>query len=173
MVVLSCIGNGCITALPTKSASNRDLIKDVQLATNACLINHLNAALPTHQVEIHRTLVSDQLKKQLKLIGTSMMSRQYFLCQLTTMQATSSDKSSKSFKKLPPKYQNMMLVAARKGEVMEVELNDQASAFFKCSIFLNANIILNSFFEAEIVECSVSNAATAALTRSSFYGKIL
>ena len=136
--------------------------------TNACLKNQSNAALPTHQVGNHPISVNDQLKKPLELIGTSMTSQQDFLRQLTTMQAASSDKSSRLFKELPPKYQNMMLVASSTGEVTEVEINDQASALFKCSNLLNANIMLYSVLEAERVECSIYNAVTTAFMHSSF-----
>ena len=59
------------------------------------LENQSNTALPTHQVGNHLSSVSDQLKKPLELIGKSMKSQQDFLRQLTTMQAASSDKSSR------------------------------------------------------------------------------
>ena len=88
--------------------------------------------------------------------------------ELTTMQVVSNDKSSRSFKKLLPKYQNMMSVAASTWEVKEVEVNDQVLDFFKCSNLLNLNIILNSIFEAARVEYSLSNVLTTAFMHASF-----
>jgi hypothetical protein len=112
--------------------------------------------------------MTDQLKRPLELIGTSILSQQDFLRQLTTMQASSNDKTSKSFKKIPPKYQNMILVASSTGQVTETEPNVLAAQFFKSSSLLNANIMLNSLFETEQLDCSVSNAVTNAFMRGSF-----
>jgi len=163
--------NTCIKPIPTTSVSNKDLVKELKSVTEVCLINstslghHTRPSSSSVGVSPH---LSDQLKKPLEMIGTSIVTQQDFLRQLTTMQASSNEKSSKSFKKIPPKYQNMILVASSIGEVTETEPNEKAAQFFKSSSLLNANIFLNSLFEAEQLDCSVSNAVTNAFLHGSF-----
>lgn len=64
----------------------------------------------SHQVE-------QSLKRPFKVLATSSSSTSNFMEKLTQLQSQSNEKSSKSFKKIPIKYQNMILVAARISEV--------------------------------------------------------
>ena len=50
--------------------------------------------------------------------------------KLTQLQSQSNEKSSKTFKKIPAKYQQMILVAASSSEVTEVDYDADALEFF-------------------------------------------
>ena len=54
----------------------------------------------------------------------------------------------------------MILVASIKGEVTKVDYNAKAVDFFKFSDNINAHVMLNSQFEIEGIECSISSAVT-------------
>ena len=82
---------------------------------------------------------------------------------MTQLHNKNSEKPSMSFKKIPTKYQSMILVASSVGEITKVEYNAKAVDFFKCSNNINAQVILNSQFEIEEIECSVSSAVTSKL----------
>ena len=82
------------------------------------------------------------------MLATSASSTQDFMHKLTQIQAQNSDKSTRSFKKIAPKYQKMLLIASSHGEVLPMELNDQAMEFFNQSSVLNAQIFLNSHLES-------------------------
>ena len=62
----------------------------------------------------------------------------------------------------------MILVASSIGDITEVEINNEAKAFFKCSNLLNASILLNSMLDAQRINCSISNAMVTALMHGSF-----
>ena len=115
--------------------------------------------------------VEQSLKRPFEVLATSASSTSDFMEKLTQLQNQSSDKSTKSFKKIPMKYQNMILVASSVGEVTNPEYNADATEFFKCSNNLNAQVMLNSLLEAEGIECSVSAAVTATLLFGSFLWK--
>ena len=91
--------------------------------------------------------------------------------KLTLLHSQNQEKSSKTFKKIPAKYQQMILVAASVGEVTEVDYDADAAEFFKCSTTLHAQVMLNSLFEAEGVDCSVSAAVATTLLYGSFLWK--
>ena len=91
--------------------------------------------------------------------------------RLTQLQSQSSDKSTKNFKKIPKKYQNMILVATSTSEATELDYNADGAEFFKASSTLNAQVMLNSLFEAEGIDCSVSAAVTTTLLYGSFLWK--
>ena len=84
------------------------------------------------------------------------------------MQSKTGKKASKTFKKIPAKYQQMILVAASSSEVTEVDYDATAVEFFKCSTPLHAQVMLNSLFETEGIECSVSPALATTLLYGSF-----
>ena len=119
--------------------------------------------------------ISDQVEKSLKrpfeVLASSVSSTSDFMEKLTNLQSQSSEKSSKSFKKIPAKYQNMILVASSVGEVTIIDYDADASEFFKCSTNLNAQVMINSIFESEGVECSISAGVTTALLYGSFLWK--
>ena len=81
------------------------------------------------------------------------------------------DKSTRSFKKLNTKYQKMFLIAASTGGIIETEINEEAKMFFKQSSVLNAQIFLNSLFEAESLDASVSSAVTSSFMHGSLLWK--
>ena len=91
--------------------------------------------------------------------------------KLTQLQNQSSEKSSKSFKKIPTKYQNIILVAASIGEITALHYDADAAEFFKCSNNLNAQVMLNSLLEAEGIDCSILSAVTATLLMGVSSGK--
>ena len=77
--------------------------------------------------------VEKSLKRPFEVLATSASSTtSNFMEKLMQLQNQSSDKSSKSFKKIPVKYQNMMiLVAASVSEVTLVNYDAKAIKFFK------------------------------------------
>ena len=109
-----------------------------------------------------------KLQRPLEQLAASASSNQDILRTLTKMQAANEDKSSKSFKKIPAKYQKMILVASSVNKATMVELNPQASEFFKSQNTLHANITLNSHLEMEQIDCSISNAMMTSLLHGSF-----
>jgi hypothetical protein len=115
--------------------------------------------------------VEQSLKRPFEVLATSASSTSDFMEKLTQLQSQSNEKSSKSFKKIPQKYQNMILVASSVGEVTIQDYNAEGAAFFKCSNNLNAQVMLNSLLETAGVECSVSSALTATLLFGSFLWK--
>ena len=82
------------------------------------------------------------------MMATSNSSQHEILCHISNLKDTNADKSSRSFTKIPEKYQNMILVASSSGEVTEVEINEKSAEFFKFLSLLNTSILLNRFLEA-------------------------
>jgi hypothetical protein len=115
--------------------------------------------------------VEQSLKRPFEVLATSASSTSDFMEKLTQLQNQSSEKSTKSFKKIPVKYQNMILVASSIGEVTAPDYDADATEFFKCPNNLNAQVMLNSLLEAEGIECSVSAAVTTSLLFGSFLWK--
>ena len=115
--------------------------------------------------------VESSLKRPFEVLAASSSSTSDFMEKLTQMQSQSNEKSSKSFKKIPQKYQNMILVASSIGEVTELDYDADGAEFFKSSNTLNAQVLLNSLFETENIECSVSAAVATTLLYGSFLWK--
>lgn len=65
------------------------------------------------------------------------------------------------------KYQKLFLLALRVTDTTVDEINDLAKEFFKQNSFLNAQIFLNSIFEKENLDISVSSVLTSALLNGS------
>ena len=65
----------------------------------------------------------------------------------------------------------MILVAASGSEVTEIDYDADAVKFFKCSTPLHAQVMINSLFESENVECPVSPAVATTLLYGSFLWK--
>ena len=57
----------------------------------------------------------------------------------------------------------MILVASSISEVTELDYSADGAEFFKLSTTLNAQVMLNSLFETEGIDCSVSSAVATAL----------
>ena len=109
----------------------------------------------------------EKLTRPLEQLAAASASNQDILQKLTQIHAATEAKSSKSFQKIPTKYQNMILVASSMSEVTLVEVNPQAAEFFKSQNVLHANIMLNSLLEMEQIDCSISNAMTTSLWHGS------
>ena len=69
------------------------------------------------------------------------------------------------------RYQNLFLVASSVTDTTIDELNDQAKELFKQNSILNAQIFLNSIFEEENIDISVSSALTSSLLNGSVLWK--
>ena len=108
------------------------------------------------------------LRRPLEILATTSTSTQDFLQKLTQIQSQSTDKSTRSFKKIAPKYQRMLLIASSQGEALPSDLNNDALDFFSQANVLNAQIYLNSLFDSKQIECAVSPALTTSLMHGSF-----
>ena len=109
----------------------------------------------------------------LEILASSASSTQDFMHKLTQLHTQNVDKSTKSFRKIAPKYQKMLLVASSQPGVIDMELNDTAMEFFKQSSVLNAQIFLNSHLESLKIDCSISSGLTTSLLNGSFLGPTL
>ena len=158
------VGTNVVTAVPTLGCNSRPIIDHFKKIEE----DHL-ARRSTETNSIQSTRNFDEvLKRPLEILASSASSTQDFMYKLTQIQSQNSDKSSKSFKKIAPKYQKMLLNASSQGAVMPLELNSVAMEFFSQSSVLNAQIFLNSHLEALKIECSVSTALTNSLMHGSF-----
>ena len=115
--------------------------------------------------------VEKSLKRPFEVLAASSSSTSDFMEKLTQLQSQSNKKSSKSFRKIPTKYQNMILVASSVGEVTTLEYDAEGAEFFKSSSVLNGQVMLNSLMEAENIDCSISSAVTSTLMFGSFLWK--
>ena len=106
-------------------------------------------------------------KRPLEILATSSSSTNELMQKLSSSQS-SSEKSTKSFTKIAPKYQKMILIASSQGEVVPSELSPEAMEFFSQSSTLHAQIFLNSLLESERIECQISPAMTTSLMHGSF-----
>ena len=148
-----------VTAIPTISCSSKILkskisnLEQRNLGPNRPAIDSINQA--NHLEEVFR--------RPLEILATSSSSTQDFMQRLTQIQNQSNEKSNKSFKKIAPKYQRMLLVASSQGEAIPIELNHEAMEFFSQTSVLNAQIYLNSHLDSLKIECSISTALTTSL----------
>ena len=72
------------------------------------------------------TQVKRSLKRPFELLAASTPATPDYMEQMTQLQSKNSEKLSKSFKKIPTKYQNMILVASSVVEITEVDYNAEA-----------------------------------------------
>lgn len=154
-----------VEAVPATGCNNESMAERLAVIAKKCLDQSEDISVSIS------TQVEKSLKRPFEVLAASSSMTSEFMEKLTQLQSQSSEKSSKSFKKIPAKYQHMILVASSVGEVTEVEYDADASELFKCSSTLNAQVMLNSQFEAEGIECSVSSAVTATLLYGSFLWK--
>ena len=153
-----------IDAVPVTGCTSMKLIQELNSTSSNCLSTTQELPSISHQVE-------QSLKRPFEVLATSASSTSDFMEKLTQLQSQSNEKSSKSFKKIPIKYQNMILVAASISEVTLPEYDADGAEFFKCSNNLNAQVMLNSLLESSGIECSISSAVTATLLFGSFLWK--
>ena len=157
-----------IAATPTISVSNEKVASALDELSLSCLDSSPTVATAPSSLIDH---VEQSLKRPFEVLAASSSSTSDFLEKLTQLQSQSQEKSSKSFKKIPIKYQNMILVACSVSEVTILEYDAEGAAFFKSSSVLNAQVLLNSLLEAESIDCSVSPALTSSLLLGSFLWK--
>ena len=110
----------------------------------------------------------DSLKRPFEVLASSSSATQDLLQKLTQINSQNLDKGSKSFKKIPTKYQKMLLTAASVNDVIVSELEPSTMEFFGSSSPLNAQIILNSLLETGRIECSISPAMANCLMHGNF-----
>jgi hypothetical protein len=104
----------------------------------------------------------------LEALASSALTSQSMLLQMTSNQAKTTERTSRSFKKIPTKYQNMLLVASSTGEARSNALNDTVMEFFSQENSFNAQIILNSLLEEAMLQVSVLPAVATLLFNGSF-----
>ena len=156
-----------INAIPTMGCNNRSMIRSLKALEDL----HLNSSKdkPTNKVNSNSTENLESIfKRPLEILATSSSATNDFVQKLSSSQAISGEKVTRSFKKIAPKYQRMLLVASSQGEVVPSELSKEAMEFFAQSSVLHAQIFLNSLLESERIECSVSPAMTTSLMHGSF-----
>ena len=115
------------------------------------------------------TQVKRYLNRTFEVLAALTSATSDYMEQMTQLHNKNGEKSSKSLKNIPTKYQNMILVTSSVGEITEVDYKFKAVELFKCSNNITAQVMLNSQFEIERIECSVSSAVPATL----IYGRFL
>ena len=111
---------------------------------------------------------SNTIYAPLAQLATSTATTQEAISKLVNLQTTSSEKNSKSFKKIPATYKKMLQIANRVGKAVSDALNDDAMDFLSLSSAKNAHIHLNSILDAENIRVSVSPALANHLWSGSF-----
>ena len=154
-----------ITALPTIGCRSENVVNILSKMKNECLFKGTEIS-SNITVQVERSL-----KRPFEVLAASTSSTSDFMEKLTQIQSQSSKKSSKNFKKIPTKYQNMITVASSNYKITEVDYTTEGAEFFKCSSILNAQVMINCIFEAENINCSVSSAVVSTLQFGSFLWK--
>ena len=108
------------------------------------------------------------LQRPLEMMVASATTTQGMLQTLSQFQVQTSEKSSKSFKKIPSLYQNMLLVASSIGQAIPSKLEDEAMEFFSQANSVHAQLMLNSILENARLQVSVSPALATLLLSGSF-----
>jgi hypothetical protein len=152
-----------IVATPTMGCNNAKVathFKDLER-------QHLNKQTQEASNDLTNS-VGDTLKRPFEVLATSASTTADFVEKLTHLQSQSNEKATKSFKKIPKKYQNMILVASSTGEATNAVYEQDATEFFKTTNVLHAQVLLNSELEAAKLDCSVSPAMATALSHGGF-----
>jgi hypothetical protein len=108
------------------------------------------------------------LQRPLEMMVASATTTQGMLQTLSQFQVQTSEKTSKSFKKIPSLYQNMLLVASSVGQATPSKLEDGAMEFFSSVNSVHAQLMLNSILENARLQVSVSPALATLLLSGSF-----
>ena len=79
----------------------------------------------------------------------------------------SNNKTTKSFKKIAPTFQKMLLIASsRESRIILINLNnDDAVILFKQSPVLYAQMFINSLLESQTIDCTISSGLTTSLLK--------
>ena len=159
-------GSDAIEAVPAMNCNSDKIVSALQHITDSCL-----QAKEVPQANNILAQVEQSLKRPFEVLAASSSSTSDFMEKLTQLQSQNNEKSTKSFRKIPSKYQNMILVASSVTEVTCLDYDADGVEFFKSSSCVNAQVMLNSLLESENIECSVSSAMTATLQYGSFLWK--
>ena len=159
------VGMNVVHKVPTMGCNNKQIIDYFSTIEKECLSDNNPIQ---NGININTDGIMQALQRPLEILATSASSTQDFMQKLTQIQSQNSEKASKSFKKIAPKYQRMLLMASSEKGIVPLELNKEAMAFFKQSSILNAQIFLNSHLEALQIDCTVSPGLTTALLNGSF-----
>ena len=114
------------------------------------------------------TAMGESLKRPFEVLATTASTTADFVEKLTQLQRQSNEKSTRSFKKIPIKYQNMLLVATSTGEATNVDYEQTATEFFKTTNILHAQVLLNSEMEAAKLDCTIPPAMATSLSHGGF-----
>jgi hypothetical protein len=153
-----------IAPTPIMGCSNERVATHFKDIESNSLVTQPNMSNPAAM----STAVGESLKRPFEVLATSASTTADFVEKLTHLQRQSNEKATKSFKKIPSKYQNMMLVASSTGEATNASYEQPATEFFKTTNVLHAQVLLNSELEAAKLDCTVSPAMTTALSHGSF-----
>jgi hypothetical protein len=164
---LVAINSDSIKSTPAAPCGIPAVIKALKSKAERAFISRNNT--PIEQIErANNQNFTESISKPLEMLASSAASNQDFLRKLTQIQTQSNDKTSKTFKKLPSKYQNMIKVASSVGEVTALDITSEANDFFKSSSILNAEILLNTIMETEKIDCTIPTSMATALLHGSF-----
>ena len=94
------VGIDIVQATPTMGCNSRSIIDHFTLLEKE-LLNNQGANEDRNDIS---SRLEDILKRPLEMLATSASSTQDFMHKLTQIQAQNSDKSTRSFKKIAPKY---------------------------------------------------------------------
>ena len=108
------------------------------------------------------------LQTPIDIIATNSATNQDVLVKLTELQTKSTESTTKSFKRVPPQYQHMMLVAASQGTVVATDINENAKKFFATPDRVQAQLFLNTLLEKDGIECTISTALTTLFSYGNF-----
>jgi hypothetical protein len=157
-------GSETITATPVIGCTSPLVSSHFKQLESSLLVSNPSTQTATDM----STAVGETLKRPFEVLATSASSTADFVEKLTQLQSQSNDKATKSFKKIPTKYQNMILVASSTGEATNAVYEQDAKEFFKATNVLNAQVLLNSELETAKLDCSVSPAMATALSHGGF-----
>ena len=145
-----------VKSIHSQACCNVTLVQSFEQMTKECLKGTSNDS----------SLAS--LQRPLETLVASATTTQGLLQTLSQVQVQTSDKSSKSFKKIPALYQNMLLVASSVGQAMPSKLDDSAMEFFSQPNSMHAQLVLNSILETARLQVSVSPALATLFLSGSF-----
>ena len=129
------------------------VVKEFEKTVNECLNGGNRDDSASHLLS---------LKRPLEVMAACVTSTQSLLQAMTT------DKSSKSFKKIPAQYQQMLLIASSIGQAIPKSLSEEALDFFSQSNSLHGQLKLNSLLESARLQVSVSPALAILLQSGCF-----
>ena len=116
--------NNAIKEIPSLACDSEKLIASFEKLSKANLSND------QEKRQVHfSSEVEQSLQRPFEVLAATTSSTSDFLEKLTQIQASNNDKAAKSFKKIPAKYQNMLLVASSVGDVTELDYSSEASEF--------------------------------------------